>query len=110
MTASTTSRTPGAEGPGESGAEGVVRLAGRDLSIGYGEKTIITGLDIQIPTGELTVIVGPNACGKSTLLRALARVLPARSGQVVLDGRPIGDYRPQQPPDRLTVPAADPGQ
>lgn len=78
-----------------------VRLAGRELTIGYGERTVIAGLDIGIPTGELTVIVGPNACGKSTLLRALARMLPARSGLVELDGRPIGEYAPKQVARRL---------
>ncbi len=86
---------------GELGATGVVRLAGRDLTIGYGDKTIITGLDIRIPTGELTVIVGPNACGKSTLLRALARMLPTKTGTVELDGAPIGSYPPKEVARRL---------
>jgi iron complex transport system ATP-binding protein len=49
----------------------------------------------------LTVIVGPNACGKSTLLRALARMLPARRGQVELDGRPIASYPPKEVARRL---------
>jgi iron complex transport system ATP-binding protein len=78
-----------------------VRLAGRDLSVGYGPKDVIAGLDIRIPAGELTVIVGPNACGKSTLLRALARMLPARGGVVELDGQPIGRYGPKEVARRL---------
>jgi iron complex transport system ATP-binding protein len=78
-----------------------IRLAGRELSVGYGDKTVISGLDIGIPSGELTVIVGPNACGKSTLLRALARMLPARTGQVELDGGPITCYPPKEVARRL---------
>ncbi len=77
------------------------RLAGRDLTIGYGDKTVITGLDVEIPTGELTVIVGPNACGKSTLLRGLARMLPTASGTVELDGAAIGSYPPKEVARRL---------
>ncbi|MFT4107986.1 ABC transporter ATP-binding protein [Propionicimonas sp.] len=77
------------------------RLAGRGLRVGYGERLVLDGLDVAIPDGGLTVIVGPNACGKSTLLRALARMLPARGGVVELDGRPIGDYPPKEVARRL---------
>ncbi|MBO1901567.1 ABC transporter ATP-binding protein [Leucobacter weissii] len=60
------------------------------LRVGYGPKNeILHGVDIEIPDGELTVIVGPNACGKSTLLKTLARMLPVQSGRVLLDGAPI---------------------
>lgn len=77
------------------------RLRGIGLSVGYGEKTVIPALDVDIPTGELTVIVGPNACGKSTLLRALARMLPVAAGTVELDGRPIRSYPPKEVARRL---------
>ncbi|RFA15407.1 hypothetical protein B7R21_05175 [Subtercola boreus] len=69
-----------------------VRLAGLGLRVGYDKRTIIHGLDIQIPDDSFTVIVGPNACGKSTLLRSLARVLAPTAGSVVLDGRDIAKY------------------
>ena len=46
-------------------------------------------LSLDVLQGQLTVIVGPNACGKSTLLRSLARVLGVRSGVVELDGRAL---------------------
>ncbi|MGC3992759.1 MAG: ABC transporter ATP-binding protein [Propionicimonas sp.] len=77
------------------------RLVGRGLQVGYGDRLVLDGLDVAIPDGGLTVIVGPNACGKSTLLRALARMLPARGGVVELDGRPIGDYPPKEVARRL---------
>lgn len=52
----------------------------------------VEGLDVVVPDGSFTVIVGPNACGKSTLLRAPARILKPSAGTVVLDGRPIADW------------------
>src|SRR5207244_7705294 len=74
------------------------------------------GLDLTVPTGQISVIVGANACGKSTLLRALARLLAPKAGAVHLDGRSIHalptkqvarllGILPQAPvaPDGLTV-------
>ncbi|WP_448222285.1 ABC transporter ATP-binding protein [Gordonia iterans] len=63
------------------------------LRVGYGERIIIESLDAHIPDGSFTVIVGPNACGKSTLLRALSRLLKPTQGEVMLDGRPVSSYR-----------------
>ena len=64
-------------------------LAAHDLTLGYENRTVVEGLDLRIPEGRITAIIGPNACGKSTLLRGLARLMPAASGQVVLDGTDI---------------------
>ena len=68
------------------------RLEARDLSVGYGDETIVHDVSLSIRPGAITALVGPNGCGKSTLLKALARILPARSGSVELDGRPIRSY------------------
>ncbi|MFJ4175076.1 ABC transporter ATP-binding protein [Microbacterium sp. NPDC089696] len=65
------------------------RLHADDVSIGYDRRVISEHLDVRIPDGSFTVIVGPNACGKSTLLRSLARLLKPSSGAVTLDGRSI---------------------
>ncbi|WP_413101793.1 ABC transporter ATP-binding protein [Streptomyces sp. Inha503] len=62
------------------------RLTARELTLAYEDRTVVDGLDLEIPDGEVTVIVGPNACGKSTLLRALGRLLRPRGGAVLLDG------------------------
>lgn len=77
------------------------RLLGRGLTIGYDDAAISEDLSVDIPNGVFTVIVGPNACGKSTLLRALARLLTPRSGEVVLDGRDIRDYPAKEVARRL---------
>ncbi|HET7741179.1 MAG TPA: ABC transporter ATP-binding protein [Mycobacterium sp.] len=66
------------------------RLAASRLSIGYDGRPVIHDLSVDIPDHALTAIVGPNACGKSTLLRGLARLLKPADGQVLLDG---GDIR-----------------
>lgn len=65
------------------------RLAAESLVVGYDGTPIINGLDVAIPDGSFTVIIGPNACGKSTLLRTLARLLKPREGHVLLDGSAI---------------------
>jgi len=77
------------------------RVRARDVTIGYADRAVVSGLDVAIPTGELTVIIGPNACGKSTLLRGLARMLPTRAGVVELDGAPIGSYPAKEIARRL---------
>lgn len=72
------------------------RLRADDLTIGYDRRVISRGLSVRIPDGSFTVVVGANASGKSTLLRALSRLLPPVAGEVVLDGRALGTYRPKE--------------
>ncbi|WP_049559722.1 ABC transporter ATP-binding protein [Nonomuraea sp. SBT364] len=62
------------------------RLYGSDLTLAYDQRVVATELSVAIPDRSFTVIIGPNACGKSTLLRALARMLKPKTGAVHLDG------------------------
>lgn len=64
-------------------------LAVEDLTLGYGDRTVIEGLDLTLLPGKVTAVVGANACGKSTLLRSMSRLLHPRRGRVVLDGREV---------------------
>ncbi|MBO9522760.1 MAG: ABC transporter ATP-binding protein [Nocardioidaceae bacterium] len=86
------------------------------LTLGYDDRDVVRDLDVTIPPGKVTMIVGANACGKSTLLRGLARLLKPRGGSVLLDGRSVHEQRsrdvarvlgllPQTPvaPDGITV-------
>ncbi|GII05050.1 ABC transporter ATP-binding protein [Planobispora takensis] len=66
-----------------------MRLYGSGLTLSYDQRVVATELDVTIPDGSFTVIIGPNACGKSTTLRALARMLKPRAGAVHLDGSVI---------------------
>ena len=68
------------------------RIEVEGLRVGYDKRTVIPELDVVIPDGSFTVIVGPNACGKSTLLRSLARLLKPTAGHVLLDGAEISSY------------------
>ena len=72
-------------GPAAPGA----RLAARGTTIAYERHVVSRDLDVDIPAGVFTAIVGPNACGKSTLLRALARLHRPTRGAVLLDGADI---------------------
>lgn len=84
------------------------------LATGYGRKPILNGVDLPpLAAGSLTALVGPNAAGKTTLLRALAGLLPAR-GQIMLGerdllklsrrahGQAVG-YMPQSLPQRVAL-------
>lgn len=86
------------------------------LDAGYGARRILADLDLAVSPGDITAIVGANACGKSTLLRCMARLLRPSAGRVVLDGRSVRDVPtrelarrlgllPQTPvaPDGITV-------
>ncbi len=66
------------------------------LTAGYGESDILTDLDLAVPPGKITVIVGANACGKSTLLRAMSRLLTPRHGQVLLNGKSVHNTPPRE--------------
>jgi iron complex transport system ATP-binding protein len=94
----------------------MTRLRAEKLTLGYDRQAIVTDLDVSVLDGKVTAIVGANACGKSTLLRGLARLLTPRSGTVYLDDRSVAELStldvakvlgllPQSPvaPDGITV-------
>ncbi|MEI7969179.1 MAG: ABC transporter ATP-binding protein [Betaproteobacteria bacterium] len=67
------------------------------LAAGYGEVQVLWGIDLEVPAAGITAIVGSNGAGKSTVLRTLSGLVPARAGHVFLAGREItGD-----PPDAV---------
>jgi iron complex transport system ATP-binding protein len=73
------------------------------LSLAYDDRVISEGLSLRIPDGRITVIVGANACGKSTLLRGLARLLRPRAGSVLLDGSDIHRLPTKEVATRLGI-------
>ncbi|VII98278.1 ABC-type Fe3+-siderophore transport system, ATPase component [Arthrobacter sp. DR-2P] len=91
-------------------------LNAKDLTLKYDQRCVVDGLTAEIPEGKVTMIVGANACGKSTLLRGLSRLLKPAAGAVTLDGKDIHSrparelartlgLLPQHPtaPDGITV-------
>ncbi|HEX2299122.1 MAG TPA: ABC transporter ATP-binding protein [Pseudonocardiaceae bacterium] len=77
-------------------ASGGSRLHVESATIGYDKRVISRELSVSIPDRSYTVIVGPNACGKSTLLRGLSRLLKPSAGQVVLDGADINSFKTKE--------------
>jgi len=78
-------------------------LSAADLCLAYDDREVVADLSVRIPSGRITVIVGPNACGKSTLLRALARLLKPRRGTVLLDGTSIHKLPTREVATRLGI-------
>ncbi|XID91465.1 ABC transporter ATP-binding protein [Paenibacillaceae bacterium WGS1546] len=71
-------------------------LQAERIVAGYDHKTVIQGVDLVIPSSKISVIIGSNGCGKSTLLKTLARLIKPASGQITLDGKPIGKIPSKQ--------------
>jgi branched-chain amino acid transport system ATP-binding protein len=81
----------------------------RGISAGYGETTVVRDVDVTVGHGETLVFVGPNGHGKTTLLRAISGLLPARTGTIALDGTPLEGVRAEERADRglIHIPQGD---
>ncbi|WP_200946560.1 ABC transporter ATP-binding protein [Microbacterium sp. Root553] len=77
------------------------RLHADGITLAYDGSAIVHEVSVAIPDGSFTVIIGANACGKSTLLRGLSRLLQPAEGEVVLDGRAIASYPAKEVARRL---------
>ena len=71
------------------------------VTLAYDRRIIVEQLSLAIPAGSFTAIIGPNACGKSTLLRAMAGLLAPSAGQMILDGKAIASLSPRDIAQRL---------
>jgi iron complex transport system ATP-binding protein len=77
-------------------AGGAARLYADGVTAAYGNgRDVLKDVSVAIPDDGFTVIIGPNACGKSTLLKCFAHMLAPRKGFVALDGKDIRRYRPK---------------
>lgn len=79
----------------------------RDLAIGYRRRVVAAGLHAKASRGELTVLLGPNGCGKSTLIRTLCGLQPALDGRVLLDGDDLAGLRSGELARRVAVVLTD---
>ncbi len=60
-----------------------------NLSAAYGQSEVLHGIDLSAHAGEIVTLVGRNGMGKSTLMKSLIGVMPARSGEIVVDGADV---------------------
>ncbi|MBD8478968.1 ABC transporter ATP-binding protein [Microbacterium sp. CFBP 8794] len=79
----------------------IASLQAHDITLGYGETPVISELSLEVPDNSFTIIIGPNACGKSTLLRGFARLLRPRTGAVLLDGAELRSLKPKDAARKL---------
>ncbi|MFX0547172.1 ABC transporter ATP-binding protein [Roseovarius sp. S1116L3] len=68
-------------------SRGTIGIAG--LTVKRAGRTILEDINFEIAAGGITALVGPNGCGKSTLMKAVAQILPATAGQIAVDGVPL---------------------
>ena len=81
----------------------VGELRASDLVLGYDNRVVVNHLDLDVPMGKITSMVGPNSCGKSTTLRAIARLLRPKGGAVLLDGQVIAKMPTKEVARRLAI-------
>lgn len=75
----------------------------RGLTVSYEKAPVLKGISATLPAGKITAIIGANACGKSTLIKALAGALRPDSGTVTLNGQNIRDMSPRRRAEFLAV-------
>ena len=71
-------------------------LEARDIVAGYGETEILHGVSISVDTGEIVTIIGPNGCGKSTVMKSIVGLVNVGSGSVTFRGEEISNLPPER--------------
>ncbi|QQK76160.1 ABC transporter ATP-binding protein [Salicibibacter cibarius] len=79
------------------------RIRTESLTIAYERNIIVSELDLTIPSGEITALVGANGSGKSTILKAIGRILKVKSGHIFLDGTNLKEMATKAISKRLTI-------
>ncbi len=82
-------------------------LKAKNISINYGATRILYEVSISIDRGEITAVLGANGAGKTTLLRGLNRTLPLSSGEILLNGKSLGDLSRVEIARKITVVAQE---
>ncbi|MCY7325697.1 MAG: ABC transporter ATP-binding protein, partial [Microbacteriaceae bacterium] len=79
------------------------RLSMRNVVVGYGVEPVLRGISLEVPNGSLVAIVGPSGCGKTTLLRTIAGLIRARSGEVRLGQRMVTTHGIHLAPEKRRI-------
>jgi len=67
----------------------MISIEMHNVSLGYGGKAVLSDINLRVRPGEMVGLIGPNGCGKSTVIRAFSRIIPPFSGRILVDGRNI---------------------
>lgn len=72
-----------------------------NISVCYGKKTVLHDLSLEVPRGKIVTLIGPNGCGKSSLLKTVSRAVLPSAGRVLLEDRPLASYPPKKLAQRI---------
>ena len=78
-------------------------LTFRQINVFYQDKQVLYNIDLDLVESIITGVIGPNGAGKSTLIRTLSGTIPARSGRMELNGRPLLQLSPMQRARQMAV-------
>ncbi|EPZ54629.1 ABC transporter family protein [[Clostridium] sordellii ATCC 9714] len=70
-------------------------ISTKNLNISYGNLDIVKDLNLEIPKGKITTIIGSNGCGKSTILKTIARIIKPKSGDIYVNDKNIKEQNPR---------------
>ena len=68
----------------------------RNVTLDYGEHSVVRGVDLKIHPGETKIILGPSGVGKSTLLKAILGLMKAKTGEIFIHGEEISNHTERQ--------------
>jgi len=74
----------------------MIKIEMQNVCLGYSGKEVLTDVNFQVLPGEMVGLIGPNGCGKSTIIRALTRVISLYRGRILLDGKDIASIPRQE--------------
>jgi branched-chain amino acid transport system ATP-binding protein len=75
----------------------------RDLQVYYGNIQALNGISLEVDEGEIVCVIGANGAGKSTTLRTISRLVPARAGSMIYEGKDLFKYSPEKVVSELGI-------
>ncbi|HBD63147.1 MAG TPA: iron ABC transporter ATP-binding protein [Clostridiales bacterium] len=75
----------------------------KNISKSYGEKNVVDNVSTLIREGKITAFIGPNGAGKSTLLSVISRLIPKKSGEVIIDGRRMEEWKDSELAKKISI-------
>ncbi|MGV3467423.1 MAG: ABC transporter ATP-binding protein [Heyndrickxia sp.] len=75
----------------------------KNVSKRYGNKSVVNDVNLNIEKGKITSFIGPNGAGKSTLLSMVSRLIPKDSGEILIDGKEMSKWKPNELAKKLSI-------